>query len=826
MYSIPVCHIGLSDHAFARYLEEDSSILVIARGERLLGYELYIVEQWACSRTDPTFIITTFTGHVDQGVSVDVLSVPTDEKEWSPQLRVYLKAMCQYHARKKATPLGTLMVTNLSGFPSALTVIPVPNGDLKNYRENFIVSENLKRLGCSGRAGLSLTAPTGATRAKFDQLYRISELVPIAEAAIELVKLCQAALVLFTKLDPEYADGLLCDATEQAITDWWTECGTDYYNTEASDGILGPTTVSSLLGMFLGARNRLNAYGAPVSKDAFNLKATKRGLAYFQKWQKLPKTRRLDRQTLERLHRVTSKAANSEGWAVPKAVRSTVAELGGKGGEMVMGMVGSRDKGGISEVETFDMNKFIAALSGERCKWLWYGKPRKNPSNDLFSSLTNEDDLIFSGDEYSTSMRTARRKEQLSEVNFPRSGHNQLEHLYANPSGSQSSLDPSDRDQALRRGVLKSVTGRMHEARSGLGRFKDAVSLRGHHHKISRDDDISFTQELPPEVESSTNQRVVRQLVSAKVNPATDARYLLNDDLQTSLREALFTSSDPKASGDYTPNLASNDAIISHFSSELRHQTEDIMVAPRSTMTDSYRHSLVEEDTRPNEDESSLLDKRTDWTQLRASSIRSLRSLGKVGKISRHISTHSRHPRSMSFSIADDIISLSGVRIMKPYKNEASTIDALAEECFQSFQLKHSADQLMELKIVAQTSAENEIKAIADLEIRLRRFHNELSSIYYRKQEEYNALQYATKDLLVEELASSSGALKEIEVLGAKLEYELDALLSKLEDVEDGVAEFERQVSDLEERAGSLEDREVNETPWYRKMLVFLIGLK
>ena len=54
------------------------------------------------------------------------MGIPADEGEWSPRLRMYFKAIQQYHARPKDTHLGELMVTNLSSFPSALTVIPVP----------------------------------------------------------------------------------------------------------------------------------------------------------------------------------------------------------------------------------------------------------------------------------------------------------------------------------------------------------------------------------------------------------------------------------------------------------------------------------------------------------------------------------------------------------------------------------------------------------------------------------------------------------------------------------------------------------------------------
>jgi len=151
---------------------------------------------------------------------------------------------------------------------------------------------------------MSLSAPAGATQAKFFQLYKTSDRIPLYGAVIELVKLCQVALMMFDKLKQEYADGLLCDFTEKAVNDWWTEIGSEYYNVEPTDGILGPTTVSALLGMLMGARNRLNYFGAPVSKDAFDISSLQRGISYFQKSQKMERTRKLDRQTLDRLHRV------------------------------------------------------------------------------------------------------------------------------------------------------------------------------------------------------------------------------------------------------------------------------------------------------------------------------------------------------------------------------------------------------------------------------------------------------------------------------------------------------------------------------------------
>ncbi|KAG9706724.1 hypothetical protein KCU73_g17733, partial [Aureobasidium melanogenum] len=52
----------LTDPIAFRYLQEDPGVQVIESSKELHGYEIYVVEQWATSRTHPTFVITTFTG--------------------------------------------------------------------------------------------------------------------------------------------------------------------------------------------------------------------------------------------------------------------------------------------------------------------------------------------------------------------------------------------------------------------------------------------------------------------------------------------------------------------------------------------------------------------------------------------------------------------------------------------------------------------------------------------------------------------------------------------------------------------------------------------
>jgi hypothetical protein len=828
-------HFHVSNLLFARYLEEDPSTTVLERRSDLVGYEVYIVEQWACSRVDPTFVITTFTGLPHHTVSVGVLSIPTNEDEWSPRLRVYLKAISKFYARRKETPLGILMVTNLSSFPSALNVIAVPGGDVKSHREDFIVNEDLKRLGCSGRAGMNLAPPVPATQTKFLQQYHTSDVIPLRSAVIELVKLCQVALVMFTKLAPEYADGLLCDVTERAINDWWTDVGIDYFNLEPSDGILGPTTVAALLGMFLGSKNRLNAFGAPVGKDAFDLKAMKRGVAYFQKAQKIPKTRRLDRQTLHRLHRATSKAAKSEGWAVPRAVKSTVAELSGKSGEMVMEMVGGRDKTGIAEVETSDLGSFVQAISGERCKWLWQGKPRKSHTGDHLYALTGDDEMVFSGDETGGYMWSSRKRDSMAEQ-----GSNGLDHLYLQPSqGSQNSFETSEKDQAFRKTVLKSVTGKMSDARSGLGRFKDAVGisgLRGHLHKESREENLLPNYHTSKKHGTRDSQGRIN-FVTAEASPKSDIGPMLDAQLYEETRKN--KADDAGLSEQNTVavigNLSSHDPTKSRENSVVT--TMDALTGglkADSKDNDSPVFKFDEETTMKSNSNEPLsgmpinssevlegskhgYDGVAKWAALNISpAMQSTGSVDQFFSSSNLGHPTSRLPRQLSFSLVDDM--LLNKREVEP-RSEAVTqgatpVNVMVNEHYLSVKTGQMTARVEQLESQEKIWVSHKVHLVEEYSQTASSDVDTLNAVSHAKLNEYNELRVAIATALTEEKSSLTEALKEIDLLGARLEYELSALQSKVEDVEDGVVEYSRYVEELEIRVQELDDGRIGEEKW------------
>lgn len=754
--------------------------------------------------------------------------MPTDESAWSPRLRVYFKAVTQSHARRKDTSLGTLMVTNLSGFPSALTVIAVPDGDIRKHREDFIVNENLKRLGCSGRVGLNLSPPTGATQAKFQLSYHTSDRVPLQMAVVELVKLCQVALMLFAKLAPEYADGLLCDVTERAINDWWTELGTDFYNTEPNDGILGPSTVAALLGMLVGARNRLNAYGAPVAKDAFDISSLKRGIAYFQKSQKLERTRRLDRQTLDKLHRVTAKAANSEGWNVPKAVKSTVAELSGKGGEMVMGMVGAREKAGIAEVETTDLERFIELVQGDRAKWLWFGKPLKAIGNDTYNSLGNNHRMVFGNDEQGGYLWSSTKRDSVADE-----AHSRLRPTVSRESrldGTSSfTLDSGDRDSQVKKNVIKSVAGKMSDARSGFERIKDAVGrsgLRGHHSRHSKETN-AFQEKAgrsEPDKDTSNNSTLAQTRSLSPSTPASLKRTSENTSESTSIKhppsstgqtQAAGRNRDsPAGAGDQPEVLAANSGNRSGDGDRQLVETENntgkvydrrgsvpqVDTAEPSVAGSIYRDSDYEE----------LLPEREAVGNQVGILLRRTQSVSNACSRNRD---DSWWPRHLSFSTIDEAV-LTWEEI-GCYETDADEVPVTMSGLTRKERALAEGAKAMREKIsdVQEHIGAPAVQKIEDLELldmQGSQLQAELSAIYTEKLRAYESLQSQTNEMLVRERIFLRDATTDVEQSAAKLEYELNALESKVEEVEDALVAFEQMVSELETRTESLRAEHVS----------------
>ncbi|KAL4928542.1 putative Sin3 complex subunit (Stb2) [Aspergillus undulatus] len=791
--------IVFTDPVALRYLEEDPSTVVLHRRLTLEGYEIYIVEQWACSRIHPTFVITTYTGDPSHKVVVGVLGVPTNESTWSPRLKLYFNAVKRCQLREKETRLGTVMVTDLGSFPSGLTIIPVPHGDIIKHREDFIVNENLKRLGCAGRAGLKLQAPAPATVAKFHQLYRTSERIPLYNAVMELVKQCQIALMMFGNLAPEYVDGLLCDVTEASVGDWWTDLGTDLYNIEPGDGRLGPTTVSALLGTLMGARNRLHAFGAPVSKDAFDVSSLKRGIGAFQKSQKMKRTRRLDRHTLDRLHRATAKAANAEGWT--DAVKSTMAELSGHGGEMVMGMVRGKEKGGIADIETIDIDLFTQLITGERAKWLWRGKPRKSAVEHHDSAAA---DMMFTTDEQGGYVWTSRKRHSHEDLGLD-PAFQRSDRSWKQPEVPESS---EDKDQNLSRMVLKGVSGKVSDARIGFVKFKDAVGLPGlRSHKPTKDGSEFGGDAAQLSLMDSDTETFPMKKSETGLQPSTE---------HTPMLEPQTLNDAESKEQQLDPSLQSTETVTPAITVD----------SVPSNDTDSSRKASV---TRTDEEPQDLDRLKTrsvdssgasgDQAPTPASCAMDLRRPHSSNDLRSDNDFERRNeywPRHLSFSTVEEVVlarkSLDENAISE--RSDAPLEDAVVHEDILVSDARISGSRIRDLELHTVPWVENQVSSVDRLNQILYETHEKLSSSYLERFELYQQVREKSSDLLAGEHSQLTEDMKRVEMLGAKLDYELQALESKVEDTETGLDDFERHVDDIELRVKALirgeEDKQSN----------------
>lgn len=790
----------MTDMVASRYLEEDPQTTVLARRQKIEGYEIYLVEQWACSRAHPTFLITTYTGNPEDTVLANIISVPADESQWSHPMQLYFRSLDEYHARRRETTYGTLMITNLSSFPSSLTVIPIPGGDTRKYREIFFVNENLKRLGCSGRTGIKLAPPSNATEAKFHQLYRTSEKIPLNGAVIELVKLCQVALVLFGKLEPEYADGLLCDVTEKAVNDWWVEFGAEYYTVEPHDGILGPTTVSALLGMLMGARNRLSALNAPIAKDVFEIESTKKGIAHFQKTHHIPRSRRLDRQTLDKLRRATAKAASREGWGVPRAFKSTVAELGGKGGEMMMGIVGAGEKEGIAEVETVDIDRFVELVRGDHAKWLWHGRPRKTASGDMFDRLPDENGQASPTAAQDRSRNPLKRQPTLEDQKLPRretTKEDQKREVFS-PDGTEA----KERDPFSKRAAIKAKL----DPERGFHRIKDAVGLRSHASKLSREEHGRLQLQ-----ESRTGLSMQQTDLDGVFDDGNDLNTLTSPQPITTDLEPSFTKVLTETPNESANNLLTN-KTISTADGEPESSGSKLAIAESEASTQpptaepsvagSVYHGVELNEVLP-------LKEVHAFPAL-------LRRTQSADQLQLYDTQHSDDwwPRHLSFSIAEESVLTWQSVVTNDADEEAiddtdTSVVTLGKQqvtyAMQAEQLKRLHHRLAVLSATDTLWAKTRLREVKELDAAADEDIETLESIYYPRLDTYHQLRESTHAAIANNRAQLNTSLRELDNVNDKLEYELSALKGKVEDVEDFVDEFEKQVDYVCGRVEELE---------------------
>ena len=182
-------------------------------------------------------------------------------------------------------------------------------------------------------------------------------------------------------------------------------------------------------------------------------------------------------------------------------------------------------------------------------------------------------------------------------------------------------------------------------------------------------------------------------------------------------------------------------------------------------------------------------------------------------------------PRQMSFTDAEDVIlGWEPVGAIADDGEDADTWTALQRQEMLSTDYKNLFEKIVDLQDKIRPWVEQKVEGIEKLDEQASTDQEQFQTLYYQLTEQYQAVKQSSQDVLGDERSHVMEAIKDIEVLGAKLEYEINALVSKVQDVEDGVLQFERQVDDLEGRADELE-KQLSTESWPHWLVRSITGI-
>ncbi|KAF9106039.1 hypothetical protein BGX27_009348 [Mortierella sp. AM989] len=314
---------------------------------KLEGYQIYLVEQWAIERNREVATAVSFTGD-------------------------------PAHTTFNGELTGQLFVTNLSLFDSSLNIVLVPPpGDFDLYQRRFYMNLNLRRMGCSGRSALTSKSPSDAQREKFNQLYRISDSPDFEDTVIRLVDLVQNCLFIFGLFKLQDVDGLLCNATEKGLDEFYSTFLSTKFQKFSTENKLDPSVLAGLFSMVSSVRSKLQHLVNNVPKDPIaEPVAFVNAVKAFQLKKPDLKACFLDHKTVEAIMAAYQSSFNPQGLKVHKVLKSKIEDFSG--------MTTVNPEG-----ETTDLEVFAKNITTESLKQVWRGKPKHKP--DMADALASGD---------------------------------------------------------------------------------------------------------------------------------------------------------------------------------------------------------------------------------------------------------------------------------------------------------------------------------------------------------------------------------------------------------------------------------------------------
>jgi chromosome segregation ATPase len=144
--------------------------------------------------------------------------------------------------------------------------------------------------------------------------------------------------------------------------------------------------------------------------------------------------------------------------------------------------------------------------------------------------------------------------------------------------------------------------------------------------------------------------------------------------------------------------------------------------------------------------------------------------------------------------------------------------EAILVEDLAASDARHIGEKIDTLADPTASWIERQVSSVESIEESADAQLQELNAIYQDKLEEYNTIRMESAEVTKRESANLTERTRKVELLGAKLDYELDALESRIEEVEEGLGEYERNIIMLERRVRNLVqvDEQKSETSWFR----------
>ncbi|RPA80605.1 hypothetical protein BJ508DRAFT_415277 [Ascobolus immersus RN42] len=799
-----VLHVFVDPFTF-RYLEDDPKFEVYQRDAVLEGYGLYIVEQWVVTRREPTYCIATYTGDPHDKVTVNIARIPQNSRLWSPGLRIYFNKLEENHARFKETSVGFIPVTTLSSFPATLNTVPVPDGAIRKHRRLFIINVNLKRMQCTGRTAISLNPPSDAAKSKFLQLFKTSEKIPFEDAVEQIVKMVQTALMMFGEFKEDYIDGVLCDNTERAIQEWWQDFGIPHLKTDVHprETGFGPVAVASILGLYLGARNRLAAVlgNGSVPKDAFETGQLKHAIRSFQKTIKDRselRTRRLDPKTMELLHEASKKyvkkqaSSNIGPFALGRTIKETVADLSGKPREAT-----------IAAVETPDLETFVANINGDWAKFLWYGKnvkskPEREPHRSRGGRSHRHDDMSTGATTPMYFDSQASSMVQLATFSP------------SNPANPSLPLHASGSSDPLRRTAIRNMAGRNAEA--GLreqeqshgfrDKIKDAVTSGRRHHRQKQSVYSPRDDGRDSEVGEGSQKRTSLDLdlfrktsFRKKSSPNSSANKLQephdsprnSQNMIQNSRLAPAGAPKPVSIGKASSAASSREVLVAGtFPPGMERESQEIALGENEKTTSI---NSTPQDKRPN-------------SLIRAHSFSRLHELS-------FRRNDDFYPRRLSYSMAEEALSTAPEPLdelidadqSEPPTGQTSEPPTLyVSPDFDEGVWDPSGAAYREIADIRDWSRK-EIKKFKRFEKELTDTNAELKKLEQKFREGLENVKAMVANTIPHDIVPLKEKLEDINGLGQRLTYEIRGLESRVKELADAADGFDAGVARVEEKA-------------------------